>query len=629
MGAALFPPRVVLFVGVFAWYLYAVVDMRLVFQARDKLFLWNLGYFTEFIGQPGSLLEWVDGLLVQLCYDGWPGAIVVAAAAWLLLVSTIGLMKASGHADVAGTWLIPGILLTVLSSNYLFHASVIVGLALAMTAANGWCRMPVRRPWLRLTVFVLLSAALYYVTDVAWYIFAACCVLHEALAERRRLSGICLLLAVAGVKFGLDAVLARLNLATLKFHVPPDGDAVAHVRWCMILLYSYFPACALFVIYRPRRGEGKTQKEVVHLESSIARTGISGWFEWAVGTVFVLLLAVRAGTYVLDRELKGALEVDYCVEHQLWNDVLVKTANMPLPAYSPYVNHDVNLALYHTGRLPDQMFAYPQPYRPLLTINQLASDLFMYRTYSRMRKPCDLLLELGRVNEAEHLALEMQEMRPSGGTLKRLALVEMIKGQSVVARVFLNVLRDDLVWGRWAEGYLQLLATDPDLAGDEEIQRIRRLMIVKDDLSLTNRLIPGGGNVVDTTIYLLKLLERNSQNRMAFEYLMAIYLGRGNLAAAIESLSFLEKFSYPAVPPLYEEAALIYGSQHREDIKVTKSGVFFRGRRISEPTMNKFRRFQAIVIPCGGPNEKAKSAMARELGDSYFYYFFYTLRTRS
>ena len=44
-----------------------------------------------------------------------------------------------------------------------------------------------------------------------------------------------------------------------------------------------------------------------------------------------------------------------------------------------------------------------------------------------------------------------------------------------------------------------------------------------------------GGNVVDTTIYLLKLLERNSQNRMAFEYLMAIYLGRGNLAAAIES----------------------------------------------------------------------------------------------
>jgi phage replication-related protein YjqB (UPF0714/DUF867 family) len=45
--------------------------------------------------------------------------------------------------------------------------------------------------------------------------------------------------------------------------------------------------------------------------------------------------------------------------------------------------------------------------------------------------------------------------------------------------------------------------------------------------------------------------------------------------------------------------------------------------------MNKFRRFQAIVTSCGGPNEKAKSALARELGDSYFYYFFYTLKRPS
>ncbi len=622
MGAALFPPRVVLFVGFFAWYLCAVVDMRLVFQARDKLFLWNLSYFTDFIGRPGSLLEWVDNLLVQLCYSGWPGAVAVAAAAWLLLISTIGFMNAIGRADVDGTWVIPGILLMVLSSNYRFHASVVVGLALAMAAANGWCRMPAGRPWLRLTIFVLISAALYYATDVAWYVFAACCVVHETLAEKRRLSGIFLLLAVVGVKFGLDAVLARLNLATVHFHVPSDQDTVTHLHWCLILLYSYFPACALFLV-------SKKHERVVHLERSTTGTGIVGWLRGAVGTVLVLSLAIMAGSYVLDRELKVSLEIDYCVEHQLWNDVLVKARTIPLKDYSQYVNHDVNLALYHTGRLPDQMFAYPQRYSTLLTVNQLFADLFTHKTYEKMRKPCDLLLELGRVNEAEHLALEMQEMRPSGGTLKRLALVEMIKGQSVAARVFLNVLRDDLVWGRWAKGYLRLLAIDPDLAGDEEIQRTRRLMIVKDDLSLSNKLLPDGGHHVEATIYLLKLLEQNSQNRMAFEYLMAIYLSSGNVAAAIESLSFLDNFSYPVVPPLYEEAALIYGTRHPKDIQVTKSGVFFRGRRISEPTMNKFRRFQAIVTACGGPNEKAESAVARELGDSYFYYLFYTLRERS
>ena len=112
---------------------------------------------------------------------------------------------------------------------------------------------------------------------------------------------------------------------------------------------------------------------------------------------------------------------------------------------------------------------------------------------------------------------------------------------------------------------------------------------------------------------------------MAFEYLMAIHLGSGHLPAAIDALSFLDGLSYPAMPPLYEEATLIYGMQHPKELKATKAGVFFRGRRIGEPTMDKYRRFRAIVNSCGGPGEQAKAAVARELGDSYFYHYFYAL----
>ena len=137
IAAALLPPRVILFVAFLAWYLYAVVDLRLVFQVRDVLFLWNLRYFTDFVGQPGSLLEWTDNLLVQACYQGWPAAIAIAGTAWLLLISTIRFMNGSGRAGIGGTWVIPGILLVVLYGGYRFPTSVIVGLALAMTAANG------------------------------------------------------------------------------------------------------------------------------------------------------------------------------------------------------------------------------------------------------------------------------------------------------------------------------------------------------------------------------------------------------------------------------------------------------------------------------------------------------------
>jgi hypothetical protein len=652
IGAALFPMRVVVFVAFFAWYLYAVVDMRLVFQARDKLFLLNIDYFTDFIGKPGLLMEWTDNLLVQLCYLGWPGAIAVAATAWLLLVSTIGFMRALGRTNIGGTWVIPGILLVVLYSHYLFQTSMIVGLAMAMTAANGWCRTPVRQPWFRLALFVTISAALYYVTGASYYCFAACCVIHEELAEKRRLSGLFFLLAAIGVKFGLDAVLAHLYIASPRYHVPSDAYKMAHLNWCVILLYSYFPACAMFVVFRQTayasintlfqrlrkligkkdtvaHGKGKKHEKVVRPERTIASTGILRRIRWLGATVVMLSLAATAGFYFLNRDLKAFLEIDYCAEHRLWNDILVKAGNLPSRVYSQYVNHDVNLALYHIGRLPYQMFSYPQSYWPLFSMNDVYSDPFIQKTNEGMRKPCELLLELGRINEAEHVALEMLEMWPSGGTLKRLALMKMIKGQPAVARVFLNVLRDDLIWGRWAEGYLHRLETDPDLAGDEEIQRTRRLMISEDDLHLTDRFHFGGGTSTIpsiTSVMLLKLLEQNNQNRMAFEYLMEIYLLSGDVQAAAKSLSFLDKLSYPAIPPLYEEAVLIYAAMHPDDIKATGSGFIFRGRRISEPTMNKFRRLQAIVKLYGGPNEAARSAVEHELGDSYFYYYFYVLK---
>ena len=181
-------------------------------------FLWNVRYFTDFLGQPGSLLEWTDNLLVQLCYWGWPGAIAVAAAAWLLLVSTIGLMNALGRASIGGTWVIPGLLLVMLYSSYLFPTSAVVGLALAMTAANVWCRMPAWRPWRRVCRSLSrFRPCLYYVVGEAYYCFAACCAIHEALARRRRLSGVLFLLAAVGVKFGLDAVLAQSQPGVAQF----------------------------------------------------------------------------------------------------------------------------------------------------------------------------------------------------------------------------------------------------------------------------------------------------------------------------------------------------------------------------------------------------------------------------
>ena len=638
---AFFPPRILVFIAFFAAYLYALVDIRLVFLARDRLFLLNLSYFTDFIGTPGSLMEWTDNLLVQLCYNGWPCVVAMAVAAWLLLVSTVGLMNVIARANIGGAWVIPAAFLVALCGRYYFPISAIVGLALAIVVAQGWCSMPLRGTWLRSGVFALISAILYYVVGNAYYCFAACCILHEMLVEKRRLSAAFFLLAAVGVKFGLDFLCAKLQIASSNYHmlslVEPNRD---DWPWLLMLLYAYFPVCALCVLYRravlglvwqifippmpaitnessPKNEKEKTGEEIASSRRGGAWKNARRVFLWTTGTILPLLFASIVGYYCLNRELKATLEIDYCTEHQLWNDVLVKAKALPLKAYLPYVNHDVNLALYHVGLLPSQMFLFPQGYWPLFSKHQVADDLLW-------RMPCDLLLQWGRVNEAEHIALEMLEMHPTGGTLKRLAMVEMIKDQPSAASVFLRVLEDDLVWRDWARDYLQRLAADPHLTGDEDIQRTRDLMIAEDDLARTSTLVADGQVPFLVSTCLSSLLEHNKNNRMAFEYMMSMALIVRDVKAAVETLSYLKYYSYPTIPCLYEEAILIYAIQHPECIQATESGIFFQNRKISDTTMKKFRRFQEILNPYGGPVPQAKDPVARELGDSYFYFFFYS-----
>ncbi|MFZ1936244.1 MAG: DUF6057 family protein [Thermoguttaceae bacterium] len=634
----LLPPRVVLFAVLFAWFLYAAVDLRLVFLDRDVLFLWNLRYLTDFVGQPGSLLQWSDNLLVQMCYFGWPAAIAIAAVTWLLLVSTVGLMNALGHAKMRGGWLIPAILVATLFGGYEFPTPTIVGLAVAVTAANGWVRMPARRAWLRLVLFVAASTLVYYVTGKAYYCFAAVCVIHEALSERRWRSGTAFLLAAVGVKFAVDAVLARIDLASHNFYVlSVEKPEEALLGWRATALYLCFPVCALFVVLRgsasalmraswrrPGKSPSQQQEEMGDENRehpghwrSLAWPRLRFLVCWLGGTVLALSLAAAAGFHFLDRHHKVLLEIDFCTQHGLWDDVLAKAKSLPLADYSPFVNHDVNLALYHTDRLPYQMLSYPQTYLPMLDMKAVQEDVASFR------RPFDLLLEVGRVNEAEHLALETLEIRPSGGFLKRLAMVKLIKDQPAAARVILNVLRDDLVWGRWAEEHLQRLAADPHLNDDEEVQRIRGLMLSVDDMHLFCGFLPNGEVIYNTKIWLLDLLERNGANQMAFEYLMLTCLSRGEVEAAAQLFSFLDRMPYPTTPPIYEEAAMLYLTMHPDEMRQVGSAIFFRGRQISDATVKRFGRFQEIAAQCDGVKQKMAAAMPRELADTYFFYYYF------
>jgi len=622
--------RHLLLAVLFGGYLFWVVDTHLIFEARDSLFLWDFRYFTDFIGQPGWLLRWFDALWVQWCHSGGLAAIVLTAFAWLLLLTTSEFMNSLTGSRIRGTWIIPGVALFYLYGNHSMRTFVLTGAAFNMLASWGWCC--IRAEWRiqKMAAFCVCSVLLYYLTGIAFGCFVICCLIYSiARLKSWRLALVMILISVCA-KYGVDFILSNLGLRTWNFQIPAAEADLLNLK--TILFYSYFPICALVVVcLHSTRGtallhrfEGAFhKKEIVKTkgEKKNAKNNPSGsvsqneGFRWAwgMGMILVLGMAWGVGLISIDKSKKALLEIDYCADNQQWDELLVKARK--LRVYTQYANHDINLALYHTGRLPNEMFTFWQHYSILLDQEQVRGD-----AVGRVSKPCDLLLELGRVNEAEHNALELLENYPTGRTLKRLALIKIIKNDMEAARLFLHVLRKDPLWGHWAEDYLRRLDSGENFSEDGTIQEIRKRMLAQDDLSKVCT-ITGNGPMMNYYEMLIDLLKQNPENKMAFEYLMAIYLLDGNLQAVVDLLPYGDRFHYPALPTSYEEAALLYATGHQKELRIESSGLFFRNYKISTTTEDKFKLLRSILKQSGGSLKNAAPEISRDLKNTYFEYY--------
>ena len=123
---------------------------------------------------------------------------------------------------------------------------------------------------------------------------------------------------------------------------------------------------------------------------------------------------------------------------------------------------------------------------------------------------------------------------------------------------------------------------------------------------------------VDLEAMLLGLLERNSANQMAFEYLMAHYLLTRQLdkmAAQLHRLDDFPAFDDLRVPRHCEEALVLH-------LATTKRRHFDLGRRqIRAETWRRFGEFLRIEREFRPDVSAAFDALRPEFGDTYFFSF--------
>ena len=601
-----FSTRAIVFLALFFFYIWMRIDPRLIYHVQEPVFFRGWAFFRDFLAYPGGLTEYLSAFLSQSFYVSWFGALTIIAVAWLVCVCTRAFTEAVGGVRCGFLPFVPAILLTVLHNRYRYALGYDLGLLFALLFLVAYVRTPLDRSAARGLVFLGLSVPLYWTVAGPYSLYAVLCGIFELLTGRRFILGLACLLSALVLPY-LAAAWAfpgHLSEAYLRL-LPFTGDYFIGDSLPLLAaigLYLFFPLVGLALGWRSLA----TREVPVSRDRSLPLSGGDA-LKWTGQTLALLVLAAVPIHSSLDGNYRTLLKVDYHARHQEWEQVIREARD--LMAYNVLAVYNIQRALCHLSRLSGEMFAYPHlPNEPIFQPSAEApSDLMAV---------CDLLLEMGHVNKAEHMANEALEIYGDRPTiLQRLVLINVLKERIPAARVYLGLLDKTLLHRDWAQGYRRALDADPLLSNDGEVAKIRSLMIEDD--------YPG---YFTPEVLLLQLLDHNKQNMLAFDFLMAHYLQTGRLdgiAANIGRLNdFPDLFPLPDIPHYYEEALLLYMMQGRQQLGKTPR-LPLHGRRISAQTTRRFGDFSRVLAAYKKNEGQAHQVLATDHRSTYWFYYLF------
>ncbi len=613
--------RTVIGTGIFflAFYLYVwlYLDLQVIYYSagmltRFPVFFRGWSFFREFTPYPGGLGGYAAAFLAQLFYYSWLAAGVATAQALLICLCTGHFLKDLGLRRLYFLRFAGVIVLLVFCSQYTYHFAATTGVCIALVSLCLYLKLTAlsagqvsgpARWWIELragALFFGLSVILYYIAGGAFLLFAALCAIREARRKRWGLAALCVLGGalipyIEGVLiFGVCPEKAFTELLPDSWGIDVGWHRGAGVWSVCAALCVVVVGLSLYRFKSVAGGKRKTPHKQLRLLSVAA----SGWagapaLKWGIDSAILFAAAGVAALLSYNGPRGRLLEIHSYACRRMWPEAL-KAAGHDSSGY--YAINAVDRALYHTGRLADEMFAYPQHLDALLLSGQ---DQVLAHWHK-----FDTQLDLGLVNMAQKNLTECMEVYGEHPLiLKRLALINMVKGNIGAARIYLRALSKTLFEADWARRYLAVLDADPELSADKNIGQLRSVALKKDHSTV----------FLPAELAFLTLLEENSKNRMAFEYLMALYMLGKQVDKVAGSFKQIGEFGGKEFPRHYQEAICIYAYS-------TGKPVYLEGRTIDTQVRKEIEEFSRIFNSLGKNKQAAVGPLARDFGGTYFFY---------
>lgn len=620
-----------LIISMVAWWFTAyIINPELHYFLQQTAFLTDSLYFQGFARYPGGIADYVSAFIAQIFYFKIFGSLLIILVAALQGIIAINLIqRIAGKVKLNFSVFTLILLLSLLAQcnyYYPFYASI----RLLITFGFVWIStlLLLQFPRLRFLNSFLLALLLFYVAGgAALFVFALTVILVQIRFSTNRMDF--LILPVFAAFTGI------LPLIAYKYFFLVDETlvySVTHSQKPMIIsytpdlilytLYSLLPTFIFFALIYNKFHKKTEQPQVQTIEkkaeSIITKTKdrkardksekIKGTKEempkvtifnspafW-LGSQFtiILLLAIFTLSFTIDIEKRTQILVSFYNANGDWANV-IKTAER-IKEYDLFTNVEYNKALANTGKLAENIFNYKQMAGSsgLFVDGAVTSDVLFLCS--------DQYYDLGFMHESEHWTFEAQTIFPNSPRLmKRLVQINLVNRNYKLAEKFLHRLDENMLYHDWVAKYQKYINDTSLVAKDPEFSLKRKCEPIE---------------VFTTSSYkqkLVKLLEANPSNRMAYEYLLCSLLLDGDLGSFVSTIRENKIFPKYPLPRSWAEAIILYyyisgKSPASEDIISTKQ------------SQQQFLSFIKAMKPFGNNWPLAQQSLQKEYGTTYWYY---------
>ena len=509
----LFGVAVVLFFGM-------AYPHHLHYQEQFQLFLFDCTYVWEIVKLPGGAADLLGRFCTQFFLFAWVGALIIAillSAVQILTLRLAGYCKSPTTDDSKspimvlgwsyGLTFVPAFLLWL----FLLDENALLGgvWAVLLTLLASWGFEKIPNGWMRRILLIVVIPILYWISGPVCVVFF--------LLQIPLFKGTCNSRTYAWY-FGVFVLLAFM-LIVLSHYIPVPASRLwfgihYHRNPAVFPSLLWFASLFVFIltlIVRACRPNLKPQTSNLKPQISNLKPQISNLISF-------VLVAICMGVFVWKNsnfKAEKVMQYDFMACHQQWNRIL-DTINDEKPNNQIGVTVQ-NLALVMRGMLLEHMLEYNQ--------NGISGLLPDVETDATSPMPtAEAFYQLGMINIAQRTVFEAQEaildFQKSGRCYKRLAQTNLINGNYEVARKYLMALKKTLFYRDWANETLLLLGDEKAINNHPEYGRLRQMTYKdKDNFYFGDRVTPE---------MLKSLYFSNTDNHMAYQYLIAYYLLTGD-----------------------------------------------------------------------------------------------------